>query len=140
MDRTDTFINLREVSKRLRLPEGRYCIIPSTFKAGEEGEFLLRVFIEKNWGTANVKVVKNRLCHVRKNYQMSCSLELIVHKVFARVGEDTKDASKDRYIYLFLKYLFLSIISPALVPNVLLLLVVPVGFVKAFCLRAGESY
>ena len=48
MDRTDTFINLREVSKRLRLPEGRYCIIPSTFQAGDEGDFLLRVFIGKD--------------------------------------------------------------------------------------------
>ena len=72
MDRTDTFINLREVSKRLRLPEGRYCIIPSTFKAGEEGEFLLRVFIEKNWGTANVQVcmcmcVPNLEFHVHKS-------------------------------------------------------------------------
>ena len=70
MDRTDTFINLREVSKRLRLPEGRYCIIPSTFKAGEEGEFLLRVFIEKNWGTANVQV----LCPQKKSLVMSLSV------------------------------------------------------------------
>ena len=71
MDRTDTFINLREVSKRLRLPEGRYCIIPSTFKAGEEGEFLLRVFIEKNWGTANVQVL---LCPEKKYLVMSLSV------------------------------------------------------------------
>ncbi len=52
IDRTDTFINLREVSKRLLLPEGRYCIIPSTFHRGEEGEFLLRVFVEKRWGSS----------------------------------------------------------------------------------------
>ena len=51
-DRTGTFINLREVSKRTLLPEGRYCIIPCTFKQGEEGNFLLRVFAEKNWGSS----------------------------------------------------------------------------------------
>ena len=42
VDKTDTFINLREIGKRLVLPQGRYCIIPSTFRRGEEGEFLLR--------------------------------------------------------------------------------------------------
>ena len=51
-DRTGTFINLREVSKRTLLPEGRYCIIPCTFKQGEEGNFLLRVFVEKKWGSS----------------------------------------------------------------------------------------
>ena len=45
-------MNLREVSKRILLPEGRFCIIPCTFKQGEEGDFLLRVFIEKQWGSA----------------------------------------------------------------------------------------
>lgn len=53
LNRTETFINMREISKRIRLPEGRYCIIPSTFQTGEEGEFLLRIFVEKNWGTSD---------------------------------------------------------------------------------------
>ncbi len=50
--RTDSFINLREVSKRFHLPPGRYCVIPSTFARNEEGEFLLRVFVEKRWGSS----------------------------------------------------------------------------------------
>ena len=52
MDRTDTFVNLREVSKRILLPEGRFCIVPCTFKQGEEGDFVLRVFVEKQWGSS----------------------------------------------------------------------------------------
>ena len=48
----DTFINLREVSKRILLPQGRYCVIPCTFERGEEGEFLLRVFVERSWGSS----------------------------------------------------------------------------------------
>ena len=52
IDRTDTFINLREISKRILLPEGRFCIIPCTFKQGNEGNFLLRVFVEKHWGSS----------------------------------------------------------------------------------------
>lgn len=52
IDRTETFINLREVSKRLLLPEGRYCLIPCTFKRGDEGDFLLRIFVEKQWGSS----------------------------------------------------------------------------------------
>jgi len=53
IDRFDTFMNLREISKRILLPAGRYCIIPCTFERGNEGEFLLRVFVEKKWGQAD---------------------------------------------------------------------------------------
>lgn len=44
--RSPTFINLREVSCRFKLPPGVYCIVPSTFEPNEEGEFILRVFSE----------------------------------------------------------------------------------------------
>jgi len=40
--KSEQFINLREISLRVNLPEGEYVVIPSTFNRGEEGEFLLR--------------------------------------------------------------------------------------------------
>jgi len=46
------FTNLREVSRRMLLPSGRYCIIPCTFRKGDERKFHLRIFIEKNKGYA----------------------------------------------------------------------------------------
>ncbi|MEQ2199448.1 Calpain-5, partial [Xenoophorus captivus] len=40
------FINSRSVFLRIELTQGRYVIIPTTFNAGLEGEFLLRVFAD----------------------------------------------------------------------------------------------
>ncbi|XP_033115792.1 calpain-B-like isoform X2 [Anneissia japonica] len=42
--RSNTFINTREICGRFTLPKGEYCIIPSTFNANEEGDFVLRIY------------------------------------------------------------------------------------------------
>ncbi|XP_010114380.1 PREDICTED: calpain-9 isoform X2 [Chlamydotis macqueenii] len=45
--RSKTYINLREVSNRFKLPPGDYILVPTTFEPHQEADFCLRIFSEK---------------------------------------------------------------------------------------------
>ena len=44
----DSFLQTFEVTKRFKLRPGSYAVIPTTFDPNKEGEFLLRIFSERN--------------------------------------------------------------------------------------------
>jgi len=52
--KSSDFIKSRHVFYRTSLKPGRYCIIPSSFKPGEDGQFLIRIFGDEITGFAEM--------------------------------------------------------------------------------------
>ena len=42
-------MNAREVSKTLSLPAGSYTLVPSTFEAGKDAEYMIRIYVDNKW-------------------------------------------------------------------------------------------
>ncbi|ESN95936.1 hypothetical protein HELRODRAFT_185955 [Helobdella robusta] len=47
--KSSVFSNLREVSDHHRLPPGDFIVVPSTFEPNDEGDFILRIFSEREY-------------------------------------------------------------------------------------------
>ncbi|XP_077534064.1 calpain-A-like [Haemaphysalis longicornis] len=44
--RCEQYTQCRQVTRRLRLPPGNFCIVPATYHADEPGDFLLRIYTD----------------------------------------------------------------------------------------------
>uniref|UniRef100_A0A8D2BH85 Calpain-2 catalytic subunit n=1 Tax=Sus scrofa TaxID=9823 RepID=A0A8D2BH85_PIG len=81
--RSSTYVNLREVSARLRLPPGAYVVVPSTFEPFRDGDFCLRVFSEKK---AEALCVSSPSPHPSEVAQEDGPLQSLFEKLDSELG------------------------------------------------------
>jgi len=85
--KSPAFINMREICGRHKLPPGTYCIVPSTFKPLEEGDFILRIFSEKENGggemdeETEMSEVKPKVEMTEKDHQQVDQMREVFRKI-----------------------------------------------------------
>nr|AAH95824.1 Capn8 protein [Danio rerio]AAI65648.1 Capn8 protein [Danio rerio] len=88
---SNTFINLREVGERFKLPPGEYIIVPSTFEPHRKGSFILRVSAEKEADASQMGTEIS--ADVKKHFISEKDIDPHFKRLFSQVAGSDSEVS-----------------------------------------------